>query len=368
MRGDRHVPPVSRRGHLVLLLATLALAGCADAETSPAAQPDGLLALAGDGDGTALTGWGKSGGGTDIDLPDGTTTWISAGRAGVLVATLATGTNATSSPLHLDKTPKWRPVSAKDPAGKKPSGPASFATWDPQGGRYAILAGDLLSADPIGLVLVDPSTASAFEIALDRAVVAAPPAWIGSDRLVVVTGDAGAPRTTIVDTSTSELSDGPAGARLLATSVNGRRIADDGDAGRPGPRTRHGRLARRRRLVDRLDRAPERLHDRDRIRAGLDRSAARDRVGRGRRLGQPGRPRRPRQTGAASPNPDRREPARRRRRLAPLSGWQRYGDAPGSGGRRPPRREDRDLGLLGQHHAHDLLEGQQWTHDAQLSK
>jgi hypothetical protein len=234
----RSVPTVASRqfrvaATLVLLAATIALAGCADAEMSPAAQPDGLLALAGDGDGTALTGWGKSGGGTDIELPAGTTTWISAGRAGVLVATLAAGTTATSSPLHLDKTPKWRPVSAKDPAGKKPSGPASFATWDPQGGRYATLAGDLLSSDPIGLVLVDPSTASAFEIALDRAVVAAPPAWIGSDRLVVVTGDAGAPRTTIVDTSTSELSDGPAGARLIATSANGRRTATMAKQGAP---------------------------------------------------------------------------------------------------------------------------------------
>jgi len=54
---------------------------------------------------------------------------------------------------------------------------------------------------------------------LARSVVAAPPAWIDSNRLVVVTGDAGEPTATIVDAETGELSDGPPGARLIATSA-----------------------------------------------------------------------------------------------------------------------------------------------------
>jgi hypothetical protein len=227
-RPARHV----RLAAAILLLASTSLAACADPEATSVA-PDGLLALVGKGDGTTLTAWDATGDATDVDLPAGETTWISSGRANVLVATLAAGTAATSSPLHLDQAPKWRPVSAKDPTGAKPGGPYSFATWDPEGGLFATLAGDLLSSDPIRLVLVDPSVATAFEIPLDRPVLAAPPAWIGVDRLVVVTGDAGSPKSAIVDTTTGDVNDGPAGSRLIATSANGRRTATMAKQGAP---------------------------------------------------------------------------------------------------------------------------------------
>ena len=159
--------------------------------------------------------------GTPIKLPQGETTWISAGRAAVLAATLASGKTATSDPVHLGKPLAWRPVKAKVPTGETPAGPDYFATWDPEGGRFATLAGDLLSGDGIRVVLVDPSARTAFEITLDRSVVAAPPVWIDGDRVVVVTGDAAAPTSAIVDTTTGEIGDGPAGARLLATSATG---------------------------------------------------------------------------------------------------------------------------------------------------
>jgi len=227
-RPARHV----RLAAAIFLLASTTLAACADPDAS-SITPDGLLALVGTGDRTTLTAWDTAGTANDVDLPSGETTWISSGRANVLVATLAAGTTATSSPLHLDEAPKWRPVSAKDATGAKPGGPLSFATWDPEGGVFATLAGDLLSSDPIRLVLVDPSVSTAFEIPLDRAIVAAPPAWIGVDRLVVVTGDAGAPTSAIVDTASSEVSDGPPGSRLIATSANGRRTATMAKQGAP---------------------------------------------------------------------------------------------------------------------------------------
>jgi hypothetical protein len=217
---------------LLALAAAGSLAACAEPAAS-SATPDGLLALVGTGDGTTLTGWDATGKAITIDLPAGETTWISAGRANVLVATLADGTTATSSPLRVGDAAKWRPVSARDETGSNPTGPMSFATWGPQGGVFATLAGDLLSSDPISLVIVDPSVSTAFGIPLNRAVVAAPPAWIGADRLVVVTGDAGSPKSAIVDTGTSEVSDGPAGARLIATSANGRRTATMAKQGAP---------------------------------------------------------------------------------------------------------------------------------------
>ncbi len=198
-------------------------------EPGPSADvsPDGLIALVAAKDGkTSLTGWdGSHRDGTPITLPKGNTVWISAGLANVLVATLDKGTTATSGPVRLGKTIEWRAVTAKDPAGHAPAGPDYFATWDPQGGRFATLAGDLQSDDPVRVVLIDPTLGTAFEIPIEVPVVAAPPVWIDSDRLAVVTGDAGKPAATLIDTTNGQATDGPSGARLLATSANGRRIA-----------------------------------------------------------------------------------------------------------------------------------------------
>ena len=230
-------PPIRlRRGRgAALVLACVALLGaCSNSEPPADAAPDGLIALVAGADATTLVGWDDSGGApVPITLPTGEAVWVAAGRADVLVATLADGKAATSNPVHLGTKLKWRSVKAVGPTGDAPKGPNSFATWDPQGGRYATLAGDLQTGDGIRVVLVDPSVGTAFEIALDRPVVAAPPAWIDGDRLVVVTGDAAQPEATIVDTTTSELTEGPIGARLIATSANGRRIATMAGQGAP---------------------------------------------------------------------------------------------------------------------------------------
>ena len=96
-----------------------------------------------------------------------------------------------------------------------------------------MLAGDLLAGDGIRVVLIDPTVSTAFEIAIDGPVVAAPPVWLDDDRLVVVTGDAGAPIATIVDTTTGEQTAGPSGDRLLATSADGKRVATMASQGAP---------------------------------------------------------------------------------------------------------------------------------------
>lgn len=228
--------PVRRRralaAALVLLCAT-ALVACGDGPGGNAAL-NGLVALAAGSGHTTLTGWsGDSREGVPIGLPDGDTAWIATGRSDVLAATLATGKTATSDPIRLGKPLGWRAVHALDPAGAAPAGPAYFATWDPGGGRFAELAGDLASGDAVEVVLIDPSASTALEIPIDRLVVAAPPAWLDSDRLIVVTGDSASPAATIVDTTTGDLTEGPTGDRLLATSADGRRIATMSGPGAP---------------------------------------------------------------------------------------------------------------------------------------
>lgn len=234
-------PPTRRRptrpagaDTAVALVLGILLAACGQPAPS-SAVPDGLLALAGTEASTTLTAWDPTHpAGVPVDLPDGQTSWIAAGRANVLVATLAKGTTATSRPIDLEsQNVTWRAIKPKDPSGDAPAGPLSFATWDPGGGRYAALDGDLLSTDPISLVLIDPTLSTAFVIDLRDNVMAAPPAWIDDDRLVVVTGDASRPTSSIVDTTTGEATDGPAGARLVATSGNAKRVATMAQQGAP---------------------------------------------------------------------------------------------------------------------------------------
>lgn len=229
-------PSHSRRArHAVLVLAVaVAVGACSSGQPSAASAPDGLLALVADPDGTTLVGWDASGDdAVPIALPKGDTVWVAAGLADVLAATLANGTTATSDPVHLGTRIKWRTVKATTSSGDPAKGPDYFASWDPEGVRYATLAGDVQSGDAVRVSIIDPSDGTTVEVPLDRSVVAAPPAWIDGDRLAIVTGDAGEPTATIVDVASGELSDGPTGARLLATSANGRRIATMSGQGAP---------------------------------------------------------------------------------------------------------------------------------------
>jgi hypothetical protein len=237
IRTGRLAARARRALHPVLALAcAAAIAACSSTQPSDAANaaPDGLVALVATADATSLLGWSATAAGpVPIKLPKGDTTWIATGRADVLAAALANGTTATSDPIHLGTPLAWRTVKAKDASGDVPKGHQDYVSWDPEGGRFATLVGDLLSGDGIAVLLIDPSAGSAFAIPIDRSVIAAPPVWIGPDRLVVVTGDASSPLATIVDTETGDLSDGPVGARLLAASADGRRLATMDGPGDP---------------------------------------------------------------------------------------------------------------------------------------
>jgi hypothetical protein len=218
---------------LVALASATLLGACGDRTPAGDAVLDGLVALAAQSDETTLTGWDAAGGAFPLDLPEGETGWISTGRSDVLAATMASGEVQTSDPVRLGDPLEWRPVEAKDLKGKEIQGPTYFATWDPKGGRYAALAGDIGAGDGLRIVLVDPSAGTVSQIALDQTAVAAPPAWIDQDRLVIVTGDTAKPVTTIVDTTTGKASKGPTGVRFVATSANGSRVATMAGPGAP---------------------------------------------------------------------------------------------------------------------------------------
>ena len=216
------------------LAAVLVVAAAAcTSQATPSAHLGGLLVLAGDSNGGALRGWDGS-----ADDPDGTsiatpkrTTWVAAGRADVLVAVVGDGALRISDQLQEGRKPTWTEPDAVGADGHPADGPFYFPSWDPEGGRFAALAGDL-DADP-RLTLVDPSVGSALEIDLGGPVAAAPPVWVGDDLVAVLTGTPEAPTSVIVDTTTGEVSDGPRGARLLGTAPDGATIAVVGDDGDP---------------------------------------------------------------------------------------------------------------------------------------
>ena len=149
------------RGALLLVACVSLLGACSNGAPSAESAPDGLLALIANADGTTLVGWDDSGDEpTSITLPKGETTWIDPGLAGVLAATMADGTTQTSDPLHLGKKLKWRAVKAVGPNGDPDRGPDTFASWEPSGGRYATLSGDLATGEDVRVVLIDRSPLS----------------------------------------------------------------------------------------------------------------------------------------------------------------------------------------------------------------
>jgi hypothetical protein len=231
--------------HVAGLLAAMAMLGlaCSPAPSGGAAALDGLLVLAADADGAAnLTRWSwdprGSGDGagaavaTSLALPGPATASISSGRARVLAATLLDGSLHTSDPLGDDAL-TWRAVEALDPSGDPPPAPAWFVTWDPEGGRFATITGDLPGGADVELTLIDPSARSAFIVALDRPLLPSAPVWLDGERVALVGGSTSEPVSVIVDTTTGEAIDGPAGDRRLATSADGSVIATTGGPGSP---------------------------------------------------------------------------------------------------------------------------------------
>jgi hypothetical protein len=235
----------SRRGRrpAATLALLLLLLGCTADAGAPAQPAEGLLILTNTDAASLVLLAGKR----DADKPVAiglplaarNTAWVSAGGGGVLVASTADGDLATSDAVDPQGSAvdiaglQWRPVEAMGPAGEPIPKPARFATWDPGGGRFAALGGDLLGGGDITLLLVDPGDGKMTTVPLKRPLFAAPPAWIDAGRIALATGTAAEPGTIVVDTSNGKVSKGPAGERSLATSANGSVIATSAGAGSP---------------------------------------------------------------------------------------------------------------------------------------
>jgi hypothetical protein len=213
--------PVAFRPLTACLLAVMVLGGC-EPDRQSESRLDGLLVLSGSTGGTELRAWTEQDAGTPIDIPDGTT-WVSAGRADVLALAFADGTLRISDPIRPDRDPTWETVGATLSTGDEAVGPFWFPVWDPDGGRLATVAGDF-DADP-RLAIIDPSDGTASEVELGRPVSYAPPAWVGPDLVAIVIETPGATTSLLVDTAAGTVTDGPPGARLLATSADGTTLA-----------------------------------------------------------------------------------------------------------------------------------------------
>lgn len=239
MASTRPIAPRSgRRLAAWAVILVVIAAACAPESVDDQGIARGLLTLTAGAEGQArldlVTDRGGTVGPENVVLPGPETTWIDAGRADVLVATLADGGLAISDPVasaadDLD----WREVQASDPSGPLGDGPFWFPTWDPEGGRFATVRGNLVGGAGLDLLLVDPTLGTSFAIPLDATVLAAPPAWLEDDRLTLVGGTSAAPTALIVDATDGSIGDGPGGARRLATSADGSRIATSAGPGQP---------------------------------------------------------------------------------------------------------------------------------------
>jgi hypothetical protein len=226
-------------GALVVAFAAMACQADATASGGPA---DGLLILS-KGEPPALQVLVTARDDDDpipiaVPLPEGDADWISAGGGGLLVATTVDGRLFMSDPVDpsgpaaelaaLD----WRRVDETED-GPVFDGPASFATWDPAGRSYALLAGDLVDGADMRLVVVDTASPAPVEVALGQPLLPAPPIWLDADRVALVGGSADAPETLIVEVGSGEIGGGPAGERRIAMSGDGRIVATSGGPGAP---------------------------------------------------------------------------------------------------------------------------------------
>ena len=243
-RGSRHARRRVRAAALgaVLAAAVAAVAGCGPEPADGRAAIDGLLVLTADDGGRATLeawSWVPSGGvdgsgaiaATAVATPGDGVAWVGSGRGRVLAATMLDGSLHTSDPLGRPGALAWRPVEAVDATGDPPPGPAWFATWDPEGGRFATIAGDLPGGGDVALTLIDPSTGSAFVIPLDRAVLPSAPAWIDGELVALVGGSTTEPLALLVDTTDGSVEAGPRTEPRFASSADGRVVAGAGAAG-----------------------------------------------------------------------------------------------------------------------------------------
>lgn len=219
---------LDRRRLVVALLAltvVAALAGC-EQEREDETLTDGLLVLSGDVGSVRLTVREDDGARSrGIELPDAGTSWVSAGRANVLLAVLVDGRTYVSDPLGEDD-PTWRLVEPVTLTDQPPEPPLFYGTWDPPGGAYAQLGADFAEGGGMRAVVVDPGLEQAVEVPMNEGrPVAAPAAWIDDDRLVLIAATSEGTAAVIVDSASQGSEPGPTGVQLVATSADAATVA-----------------------------------------------------------------------------------------------------------------------------------------------
>jgi hypothetical protein len=219
-------PPLRGHGRVTglvsgILAASLLLVSC-DGEPDASPQTGGLLIVSGElGAVELVVRDSHDPTGRVVELPDPATSWVSAGRANVLMTTLIDGRTFVSDPLDDDVDPGWRPVEAVGVDDRPVEGPLYFGAWDPAGGAFVLLGSDFGEGSGLRIVVVDPALEGASEAAFpDTTAAAAAPTWVDDDRVAVVVASAGGPSTLLVDTATGDAAPGPTDVTLVATSAD----------------------------------------------------------------------------------------------------------------------------------------------------
>jgi hypothetical protein len=220
------VPPLRRWAlALACVLVTAATStACSEGPNRTAAPKDvaGLVILTDDAGHSRLTAFDATGKARPQDSAGGATAWISAGRRGTVVATMADGSLRLSDRIRIDHDAVWKRVPS--PRADLPVDPIYFATWAPSGNRFAGLATDFSTDASPSLVIVDPLADTSLIWPLPGQAVPAPPAWLDDSRLVVHTRSG----MIIVSVDSGDITAGPdirAGAALIDVSADGSRVA-----------------------------------------------------------------------------------------------------------------------------------------------
>ena len=240
--------PAARRASLAVTVAVaLALsAGCGngnDRRTAGPADTAALVLLTDNGDTPRLTTYDSTGSPHELRNPDHPTVWISAGRRGDLVATLADGSLRLSDRIRPGQRPTWKRVPSPDE--QLPDQPLYFASWAPSGSRFVALATDFGEEATLELFVVDPLADTTLTVRVEGQPVPAPPTWLDDARVAVQTLRG----IVVVGIDNGEASKGPEtnGDQLLIdAAADGTFVAiGRGDPGRVEIRSRDDWLAGR---------------------------------------------------------------------------------------------------------------------------
>jgi hypothetical protein len=220
------MPAVRRAPAAVAVAVAVALcaAACSDADRRSAGPADtaGLVLLTDNGEVPRLTTYDSAGSAHQLRNPDHPTVWISAGRRGDLVATLADGSLRLSDLIRPDKAPTWKRVPSPDE--QLPDQPLYFASWAPGGSRFVALATDFGEEATLQLFVVDPLADTTLTIPVGGQPVPAPPTWLDDARVAVQTLGG----IVVVGIDSGEATKGPAtnGDQLLIdAAADGSRVA-----------------------------------------------------------------------------------------------------------------------------------------------